>query len=58
MKNLPNLIQIKTLQIQGEKDPKEKQFLFRQLRVLELEKEIQDIRKKIDQLNQLNKVYK
>lgn len=55
MKDLPTLIQMKQTQIRGESDPKQRQILQRQLQVLQFEKEIQDIRKKIDQLNQLNR---
>jgi hypothetical protein len=56
-KNYEHLIYSKQLQIQDEKDPKKKQFLYRQLRVLEYQKQIEDIHKKMDDLNQLNKAY-
>ncbi len=56
-KNYENLILIKQIQVRDEKDPKKKQFLQRQLRVLEYQKQIEDIHKKIDDLNQLNKAY-
>ena len=43
-------IRVLQLRIQVEKDPTSKQELNKQLRVLQLKKEIEDIRKRIEQL--------
>jgi len=55
MTNLPNLIQIKQIQITGETDYDLKQILQRQLRILQYEKQIEEFHTKIDDLNLLNK---
>lgn len=43
-------IKIVTTRIQVERDPTKKQELQKQLRVLQYQKEIEDIRKRIEQL--------
>jgi hypothetical protein len=50
METTVNKIRIKQLEIQVEMDPAKKQELQAQLRKLQLKKEIEDIRVRIDQI--------
>lgn len=50
METLENKIRIKQIQINVEQDPQRKQELRKQLRKLQFEKEIDQIKKKIEQL--------
>jgi len=50
METTVNKIRIKQLEIQVEMDPAKKQELQAQLRKLQLKKEIEDIRGRIDQI--------
>ena len=50
METLEDKIRIKQIQINVEQDPQRKQELQKQLRKLQFEKEIDQIRKKIEQL--------
>ncbi|UEG50311.1 hypothetical protein LK994_02330 [Ferruginibacter lapsinanis] len=51
MKDLIDAIRIKTMQAQAEQDPVKKQETNKQLQILRLKKEIEDIRKRIEQLS-------
>ncbi len=51
METTVNKIRIKQLEIQVELDPEKKQELQAQLRKLQLRKEIEDIRGKMDQMS-------
>lgn len=51
MNELDNKIKVQQLKIQVEQDPQRKQELNKQLRVLQLRKEIELIKMKIAQLN-------
>lgn len=51
MNEIANKIKVKQLQIQVEKDPKKKQKLNRQLRVLQLRQEIEKIKVEIMQIS-------
>jgi hypothetical protein len=48
--NLEDKIRVKQTQLSVEKDPVRKQYLEKQLRKLQLRKEIEQIRKRIEQL--------
>ena len=50
METLEDKIRIKQIQINVEQDPQRKQELQKQLRKLQFEKEIDQIKKKIEQL--------
>lgn len=50
MKTIQDKIQLKQMELNVEKDPLKKQNLQKQLRRLQLEKEIEQIRKRIEQL--------
>jgi hypothetical protein len=50
MNELENKIRVKQLEIQVEQDPEQRQKLNKQLRLLQLKKEIEVIKKKIEQL--------
>ena len=50
MKTTQDKIQLKQLELNVENDPLKKQNLQKQLRRLQLEKEIEQIRKRIEQL--------
>ncbi len=50
MKTTQDKIQLKQLELNVENDPLKKQNLQKQLRRLQLEKEIEEIRKRIEQL--------
>lgn len=50
MNELDNKIRVKQLEIEVEQDPSHKQELNKQLRVLQLRKEIETIKIKINQL--------
>ena len=51
MNEIANKIKVKQLQIQVEQDPKKKQKLNRQLRVLQLRQEIEKIKVEIMQIS-------
>jgi hypothetical protein len=51
MKTTQDKIQLKQLELNVENDPLKKQNLQKQLRRLQLEKEIEEIRKRIEQLS-------
>jgi hypothetical protein len=51
MKTTQDKIQLKQLELNVENDPLKKQNLLKQLRRLQLEKEIEEIRKRIEQLS-------
>ena len=51
MQNLVDAIRVKSLEMQTEKDPHRKQELSKQLQVLNLRKEIENIQKRIKQLS-------
>ena len=51
MQDITDTIRMKNLELQTEKDPQRKQELTKQLQVLNLKKEIQDIRKRIEQIS-------
>jgi hypothetical protein len=51
MKTTQDKIQLKQLELNVENDPSKKQNLQKQLRRLQLEKEIEEIRKRIEQLS-------
>jgi hypothetical protein len=51
MKITQDKIQLKQLELNVENDPLKKQNLQKQLRRLQLEKEIEEIRKRIEQLS-------
>ena len=51
MKTTQDKIQLKQLELNVENDPLMKQNLQKQLRRLQLEKEIEEIRKRIEQLS-------
>ena len=50
MKTTQDKIQLKQMELNVENDPLKKQNLQKQLRKLQLEKEIEEIRKRIEQL--------
>jgi hypothetical protein len=50
MTTIEDKIRVKNMQISGETDPIHKQELHKQLQKLQLEKEIEIIRRKIEQL--------
>ena len=50
METIDDKLRIKQIQINVEQDPQRKQDLQKQMRKLQLEKEIEQIRKKIEQL--------
>ena len=50
MESIEDKIRVKQIQINVERDPNEKQELQKQMRKLQLEKEIEQIKKKIEQL--------
>jgi len=51
MKTTQDKIQLKQLELNVENDPLKKQNLQKQLKRLQLEKEIEEIRKRIEQLS-------